>query len=62
MQGESIVRELSGIERVARVRKIVFSKSGRRYEYGYLSVLLPPEFIGRRVRVIVIDADRVVSK
>ena len=53
------LKELSGVERETRVRKIVFSRSGKKYEYGYVSFLLPPEFIGRRVRVIVLDAESI---
>ena len=56
--------KMSGVEREARVRRIVYTKFGKKYEYGYIGVLLPPEFIGRRVRVIVIDAEslKVVEK
>ena len=58
------LKELSGVEREARVRRIVYTKFGKKYEYGYIGVLLPPEFIGRRVRVIVIDAEslKVIDK
>ena len=58
------LKELSGVERETRVRRIVYTKFGKKYEYGYVGVLLPPEFIGRRVRVLVIDAEslKVIDK
>ena len=64
MEIESAESKMSGVEREARVRRIVYTKFGKKYEYGYIGVLLPPEFIGRRVRVIVIDAEslKVIDK